>query len=97
MRLALSHVVQRGWLVILESTTYPGTTREALVPLLERCGLKVGEGLNVALPPNVSIPDAPTTRCATRARGASARFRGAVVMNGTLGFLTLRSANNDAP
>ncbi len=47
----LSHVVQRGQLVILESTTYPGTTRKELVPLLERRGLKVGEGLNVALSP----------------------------------------------
>ena len=48
---ALSHVVQRGQLVVLESTTYPGTTREQLVPLLERRGLKVGEGLNVAFSP----------------------------------------------
>ncbi len=48
---ALSHVVQRGQLVILESTTYPGTTREQLVPLLERHGLKVGDGLNVAFSP----------------------------------------------
>ena len=35
---ALAHVVQRGQLVVLESTTYPGTTREQLVPLLERRG-----------------------------------------------------------
>jgi UDP-N-acetyl-D-glucosamine dehydrogenase len=48
---ALSHVVQRDQLVILESTTYPGTTREQLVPLLERHGLKVGDGLNVAFSP----------------------------------------------
>ena len=48
---ALSHVVQRDQLVILESTTYPGTTREQLVPLLERRGLKVGDGLNVAFSP----------------------------------------------
>ena len=48
---ALSHVVQRGQLVVLESTTYPGTTREQLVPLLERRGLKVGDGLNVAFSP----------------------------------------------
>ncbi|MFZ0042530.1 MAG: nucleotide sugar dehydrogenase [Solirubrobacteraceae bacterium] len=48
---ALSHVVQRDQLVILESTTYPGTTVEQLVPLLERHGLKVGDGLNVAFSP----------------------------------------------
>ena len=44
-------VVQRGQLVVLESTTYPGTTREQLVPLLEQSGLEVGDGLNVAFSP----------------------------------------------
>jgi UDP-N-acetyl-D-glucosamine dehydrogenase len=49
---ALSHVLQRGQLVVLESTTYPGTTRERLVPTLERgSGLSVGDGLNVAFSP----------------------------------------------
>jgi UDP-N-acetyl-D-glucosamine dehydrogenase len=48
---ALGHVVQRGQLVVLESTTYPGTTREQLVPLLEHRGLRVGDGLNVAFSP----------------------------------------------
>ncbi|MHB1837906.1 MAG: nucleotide sugar dehydrogenase [Solirubrobacteraceae bacterium] len=48
---ALAHVLQQGQLVVLESTTYPGTTREQLVPILERRGLKVGEGLNVAFSP----------------------------------------------
>ncbi|MEA2212749.1 MAG: UDP-N-acetyl-D-glucosamine dehydrogenase, partial [Solirubrobacteraceae bacterium] len=48
---ALGQVVQRGQLVVLESTTYPGTTREQLVPLLEHRGLRVGEGLNVAFSP----------------------------------------------
>src|ERR1700740_346806 len=40
---ALGQVVQRGQLVVLESTTYPGTTREQLLPLLERRGLKAGD------------------------------------------------------
>jgi UDP-N-acetyl-D-glucosamine dehydrogenase len=48
---ALGAVVQRGQLVVLESTTYPGTTREQLVPLLEHRGLRVGDGLNVAFSP----------------------------------------------
>ncbi len=49
---ALSHVLQAGQLVVLESTTYPGTTRESLVPLLEGAsGLRVGESLNVAFSP----------------------------------------------
>ena len=49
---ALAGVVQHGQLVVLESTTYPGTTRELLMPTLERgSALKVGEGLNVAFSP----------------------------------------------
>jgi UDP-N-acetyl-D-glucosamine dehydrogenase len=48
---SLSHVLQRGQLVVLESTTYPGTTRELLVPVLEESGLSVGDGLNVAFSP----------------------------------------------
>jgi UDP-N-acetyl-D-glucosamine dehydrogenase len=48
---ALAQVLQPGQLVVLESTTYPGTTRERLVPLLEESGLRVGEELNVAYSP----------------------------------------------
>jgi UDP-N-acetyl-D-glucosamine dehydrogenase len=48
---ALGAVVQRGQLIVLESTTYPGTTREQDVPRLEHRGLRVGAGLNVAFSP----------------------------------------------
>ena len=49
---ALSHVVQEGQLIVLESTTYPGTTRELLVPVIEgNSSLKVGENLNIAFSP----------------------------------------------
>jgi UDP-N-acetyl-D-glucosamine dehydrogenase len=49
---ALGAVLRRGQLVVLESTTYPGTTRERLVPLLEeRSGLKMGSDVNVAFSP----------------------------------------------
>jgi UDP-N-acetyl-D-glucosamine dehydrogenase len=48
---ALGEVIERGQLVVLESTTYPGTTREQLVPLLQQRGLRVGDGLNVAFSP----------------------------------------------
>jgi UDP-N-acetyl-D-glucosamine dehydrogenase len=47
----LSTVVQRGQLIVLESTTYPGTTREQLVPLLEESGLSVGSDIHVAFSP----------------------------------------------
>ncbi len=49
---ALGQVLQEGQLVVLESTTYPGTTRERLVPLLEQeSDLRVGENFNVAFSP----------------------------------------------
>jgi UDP-N-acetyl-D-glucosamine dehydrogenase len=40
-----------GHLVVLESTTYPGTTREVVLPILERTGLRVGEDFHVAFSP----------------------------------------------
>ena len=48
---SLARVLQEGQLVSLESTTYPGTTRERLVPLLEESGLKAGREFNVAFSP----------------------------------------------
>jgi UDP-N-acetyl-D-glucosamine dehydrogenase len=48
---ALSGVVREGQLIVLESTTYPGTTREQLVPLLEESGLAAGRDFNVAFSP----------------------------------------------
>ena len=48
---ALAAVLQRNQLVVLESTTYPGTTREHLVPLLEESGLAAGQDFNLAFSP----------------------------------------------
>src|SRR5213078_18497 len=41
----------RGQLVVLESTTYPGTTRECLQPILESSGLKAGDDFHLAFSP----------------------------------------------
>jgi UDP-N-acetyl-D-glucosamine dehydrogenase len=40
-----------GHLVVLESTTYPGTTREEVLPRLEASGLRVGDDFNLAFSP----------------------------------------------
>ncbi len=48
---ALLPTLHAPMLVILESTTYPGTTREMLLPELESTGLKVGEDLFLAFSP----------------------------------------------
>jgi len=47
----IASVLREGQLVVLESTTYPGTTREELLPRLERSGLAVGEGFFLAYSP----------------------------------------------
>src|ERR1700693_5348108 len=43
--------LQKGQLVVLESTTYPGTTRERLLPVLESGGMRVGEDFYLAFSP----------------------------------------------
>jgi UDP-N-acetyl-D-glucosamine dehydrogenase len=48
---ALASVLQEGQLVVLESTTYPGTTRDRFVPLLEESGLAAGRDFFAAFSP----------------------------------------------
>ena len=43
--------LRKGHLVVLESTTYPGTTREEVLPRLEASGLRVGEDFHLAFSP----------------------------------------------
>ncbi|MFL5576497.1 MAG: nucleotide sugar dehydrogenase [Gemmatimonadaceae bacterium] len=49
-----------GLLVVLESTTYPGTTREVMQPRLEACNLTVGEDVFLAFSPERVDPGNPT-------------------------------------
>ena len=79
---ALREVLQAGQLVVLESTTYPGTTREHVAPLLEECGLAAGRDFNLAFSPervdpgrtDFTLRSTPkivgglTQRCAERAQ-----------------------------
>jgi UDP-N-acetyl-D-glucosamine dehydrogenase len=48
---ALAGVLRRDQLVVLESTTYPGTTRERVAPLLEESGLAAGRDFHLAFSP----------------------------------------------
>jgi UDP-N-acetyl-D-glucosamine dehydrogenase len=48
---AIAAVLVPGQLVVLESTTYPGTTRERLVPILESTGMSAGTDFHVAFSP----------------------------------------------
>jgi len=79
---ALCEVLQAGQLVVLESTTYPGTTRERIAPLLEESGLAAGHAFHLAFSPervdpgrrDFTLRNTPkvlgglTPTCATRAR-----------------------------
>lgn len=53
---AIAKHLRPGQLVVLESTTYPGTTRDVLLPILERSGLKAGEEFYVAYSPEREDP-----------------------------------------
>ncbi len=78
---ALGGVLQADQLVVLESTTYPGTTRERVVPLLEESGLAAGRDFHIAFSPervdpgrtDFTLRNTPkvigglTERCAERA------------------------------
>jgi UDP-N-acetyl-D-glucosamine dehydrogenase len=48
---ALAEVLRGDQLVVLESTTYPGTTRELVAPLLEESGLAAGRDFHLAFSP----------------------------------------------
>ncbi len=51
--------LRRGQLVILESTTYPGTTEEVVQPMLEAGGLKAGSDFHLAFSPERVNPGDP--------------------------------------
>jgi UDP-N-acetyl-D-glucosamine dehydrogenase len=48
---SLAAVLQKDQLIVLESTTYPGTTRERLRPILEESGLAAGRDFHLAFSP----------------------------------------------
>jgi len=53
---ACAKTLRKGQLIVLESTTYPGTTREVMLPVLERTGLKVGKDFYLAFSPEREDP-----------------------------------------
>jgi UDP-N-acetyl-D-glucosamine dehydrogenase len=56
---AVSRTAHKGLLVVLESTTYPGTTREVLLPILTKLGLTLGEDVFLAFSPERVDPGNP--------------------------------------
>jgi UDP-N-acetyl-D-glucosamine dehydrogenase len=52
----IAEYLQPGQLIVLESTTYPGTTRELVAPILEAGGLKAGKDFHLAYSPEREDP-----------------------------------------
>ncbi len=53
---AIAKRLRKGQLIVLESTTYPGTTREVMLPILETSGLKVGKDFLLGFSPEREDP-----------------------------------------
>ena len=62
---AIAKTLRPGQMVILESTTYPGTTRDVLLPILEASGLRVGEDFFLAYSPEREDPGNPNFTAGT--------------------------------
>ena len=52
----IAKILRRGQVVVLESTTYPGTTDEEMLPILQKSGLKVGEDFFLGYSPEREDP-----------------------------------------
>jgi len=52
----IAKTLRKGQLVVLESTTYPGTTKDVMLPILEESGLKVGKDFFLAFSPEREDP-----------------------------------------
>jgi UDP-N-acetyl-D-glucosamine dehydrogenase len=53
---AIAHSLRIGQLIVLESTTYPGTTEEVMLPILSKSGLIVGQEFSLAYSPEREDP-----------------------------------------
>lgn len=90
---ALRDALRPGQLIVLESTTYPGTTRDFVLPILEESGLRVGVDVHLCFSPERVDPgnatwhtaNTPkvmggiTEACTARARALYERFIDTIV------------------
>jgi UDP-N-acetyl-D-glucosamine dehydrogenase len=61
----IAQTIRPGQLIVLESTTYPGTTREVVLPILSAGGLKAGKDFFLAFSPEREDPGNPKYSAAT--------------------------------
>ncbi len=69
----ISKYVQKGQLIVLESSTFPGTTEEVMVPIIEKSGLKAHKEFHIAFSPEREDPNNPNynTRTIPKVVGAN--------------------------
>ena len=69
----ISKYLQKGQLVVLESSTWPGTTMEVMKPILEKSGLKYADDFYLAFSPEREDPNNPkfTTKSIPKVVGAN--------------------------
>ena len=98
---AVASGLRRGQLVVLESTTYPGTTREVVRPILERGGLRCGRDFFLAYSPEREDPGnaSYTTRTIPKVVGADdalSRQLGAQLYRGIVREVVAVSSSDSA-
>ena len=69
---SVAEFLKKGQVVILESTTYPGTTEEVMLPILEKTGKKVGKDFYLGYSPEREDPGNPDFRTGTIPKVVSA-------------------------
>jgi len=69
---SVAEYLKKGQVVILESTTYPGTTEEVMLPILEKTGKKVGKDFYLGYSPEREDPGNPDFRTGTIPKVVSA-------------------------
>ena len=97
---AILPALRGGQLIILESTTYPGTTREVIIPILSSTGLVSGEDFFVAYSPEREDPGNPqfSTTSIPKVVGADdpAALEAAIALYDQLVTLTVPVSSLDA-
>ena len=93
----IAAVLRRGQLVVLESTTYPGTTRDVVLPILAQSGLKLGSDYFLAYSPEREDPGNPNftasgiPKVVGGCEPASARLAAAVYANAVVNIVPVSS------
>jgi len=80
--------LRRGQLIVLESTTYPGTTEEVILPMLQARGLKVGRDFCLAFSPERIDPGNPHYTTQTIPKVVGGVMMGHAGRRGGLGFVS---------